>query len=145
MSSYRSTILSTKFSVKDKTEFQHKHNAVYYGKCSNEGCNNDYVGETKRHIVERIKDHNSKGNSSHLLKHSCENDHTHVWEKDFQILGNNYQSNFKQKISESLFIKQLKPTLNVNEKSIMLHLFNAFIIVIILIEASFHLFVQTRY
>ena len=52
-------------------------------KCPNEGCKDDYVGETKRRIVERIKDHNSKDNSSHLLKHAHENGHTHVWEKDF--------------------------------------------------------------
>ena len=124
MIGYRSTKLSTKFLVRDKTDFQHKHNVLYYGKCSNEGCKDDYVGETKRRIVQRIKDHNSKDNSSHLLKHGRENGHTHVWEKDFQILGNNYQSNFKQKRSESFYIKQLKPTLNVNEKSITLHLFN---------------------
>ena len=65
-----------------------------------------------------------KDNSSHLLKHACENGHTHVSQKDFQILGNDYQSNFKRKISESLFIRQLKPMLNVNEKLITLDLFN---------------------
>ena len=122
--SYESTKLSTKFPVKDKTDFQHKHNVVYYGKCPNEGCKDDYVGETKRRIVERIKDHNSKDNSSHLLKHACENGYTHVWKKDFKILGNNYQPNFIRKISESLFIRKLKPSLNVNEKSVPLHLFN---------------------
>ena len=92
-----------------------------------EECKDDDVGETKRRIAERIKDHNSKDNSSHLLKHACENGHIHVWEKDFQTLGNNYQSNFKRKISEPLFIRQLKPTLSVNEKSVPLYLFNCFI------------------
>ena len=48
MIGYRSTKLSTKFLVRDKTDFQHKHNVLYYGKCSNEGCKDDYVGETKR-------------------------------------------------------------------------------------------------
>ena len=62
--------------------------------------------------------------NSHLLKHAREKGHTHVWENDFKILGNNYQSNIKRKISEFLFIRQLKPTLNANEKSIPLHLFN---------------------
>ena len=102
-----------------------------------EGCKDDCVGETKSHIAERIKDHNSKERSSYLLKHACENGHTRVWEKHFQIFGKNYQLNFKQKLSESLFIWQLKPTLNVNEKSIALHLFNWFITVIIFREASF--------
>ena len=87
---------------------------MYYGKCPNEGCKGDYVGETKRRIVERIKDHNSKDNRSHLLKRASENCNIHIWKKDFQILGNNYQSNFKRKISESLFLRQLKYTLHVN-------------------------------
>ena len=39
--SYKSTKLSTKFPVKDKTDFQHKHYVVYYGKCPNEGCKDD--------------------------------------------------------------------------------------------------------
>ena len=63
-----------------------------------------------------IKGHNNKDNSSQLLQHAHENGHTHVWEKDFQILGNNCQSNFKYKINDSLFIIQLKPTLNVKER-----------------------------
>lgn len=45
-----------------------------------------YVGETKGHIVNRIKDNSNKDNSSHLLKHSCENVYTYAWEKYFQIL-----------------------------------------------------------
>ena len=122
--SYKITKLSTKIPAKNKTDFQHRPTVVYYGKCPSEGCKDDYVRETKRCTVERIKEHNGKGNNSHLLKHARKNGHTHVWEKDFQILGNNYQSNFKRKISESLRIRQLKPTLNVNEKSITLHLFN---------------------
>ena len=85
--SYKSTKFSTKFLVKNETDFQHRENVVNHGKCPSE-----------RGIVERMKDHNSKHNSSHLLKHARENGHTHVWEKDFEMLGNNYQSNFKQKI-----------------------------------------------
>ena len=62
--------------------------------------------------------------NSHKLKHSREEGHTHVWDKDVKVLGNNYRSAFKRKISEALFIKQLKPSLNVKEKSIRLHLYN---------------------
>ena len=116
MISYKSSTLSTKFLRKHKTDFHHKHNAVYYGKRPKAGCKDDYERETKRRIVERIKDHNNKNNSSHILNHAHENSHTHVWEKDFQISSNNYQSNVKPKISESLVIKRLKATLNLNEK-----------------------------
>ena len=85
-----------------------------------------YIGETNKGIIERIQDHSSRGKSSHLLKHARKKGHTHVWENDSEILGNNHQSNIKRKISESLYIRQLKPTLNANEKSIPLHLFNDF-------------------
>ena len=116
MISYKRIKRSTKFPVKYKTDFQHKNNVVYPSKCRSEGCYENYIGETNRRIVERIQDHNDRDKNSHLLKHAREKGHTHVWENDFKILGNNCQSNIKRKISESLFIRQLKPTLNANEK-----------------------------
>ena len=128
MISYKSTKLSIKFPVKDKTDFQHKNNVVYPSKCRSEGCCENYIRETNRRIVERIQDHNDRDKNSHLLKHAREKGHTHVWENDFKILGNNYQSNIKRKISESLFIRQLKPTLNANEKSIPLYIFHGYYI-----------------
>ena len=71
-----------------------------------------------------IQDHSNRDKNSLLLKYAREKGHTHVWENDFRILGNNYQSNIKCKISESLYIRHLKLTLNAQEKSIPLHLFN---------------------
>ena len=84
----------------------------------------DYIGETDGRIKERIIDHNKSDKNSHILKHSRKEGHTHVWDRDFKVLGNNYRSAFKRKISEALFIKKLKPSLNVKEKSIRLHLYN---------------------
>lgn len=81
------------------------------------------MGETDRRSIERIIDHNKRDKKSHLLKHAQNEKHTHVWEQDFKILGSNYQSNIKRKISESLFIRQLKPSLNKKEKSFPLHLY----------------------
>ena len=75
-------------------------------------------------VKERIIDHNKRDKNSHILKNSREEGHTHVWDVDFKFLGNNYHSAFKPKISEALFIKQLKPSLNVKEKSIRLHFYN---------------------
>ena len=43
---------------------------------------------------------------------------------DFEIVGSGYSSNFKRKISESLFIKKLKPDLNVQKESLRLSLYN---------------------
>ena len=122
---YQSKKLSeTKFELKDKRRFNHQNNLLYYSKCPNKTCNEDYVGETDRRIEERIVDHNKHDKNSHLLKHSREKNHQHVWENNFKVLDNNYRSNFKRKISEAVFIKQLKPSLNVKEKSIQLQLCN---------------------
>ena len=110
--------LGTKFHLKDKTRFIHQNNLVYYSKCPNKTYNEDCVGETDRRIEERIMDHNKRDKNFHLLKHSREKNHQLVWENNFKVLGNNYRSNCKRKISEALFIKQLKPSLNVKEKSI---------------------------
>ena len=84
----------------------------------------DYIRETERRIKERVIEHNKRDKNSHILKHSREEGQNHVWDKDFQVLGNNYRSALKRKISEALIIKQLKPSLNVKEQSIRLHFYN---------------------
>ena len=113
---YEGTKLSTQFPVKDRTKFEHRHNKVYFSRCPNITCNKRYVGETDRKIEERIMDHNKRDKNSHLLKHACKGQHTHVWNNDFKILNVNYKINIKRRISEALYIRALKPTLNVKEK-----------------------------
>ena len=96
---------------------------VYFIRCPNLTCNKTHAGETDRRIKERIMDHNKKVNRLHLRKHAPESQHTHVWKDDFKILnGNykNYKSSVKRKISEALYIRTLRPTLNVKEESIRL-------------------------
>ena len=89
---YEGTKLSTQFPVKDRTKFEHRHNIVYFSHCPNVTCNETYVGETERRIKEHIMDHNKRDKSLHLLKHTHENQHTHVWKDDFKILNGNYKS-----------------------------------------------------
>ena len=52
--------------------------------------------------------------NSHLLKHAREKSRNHVWLDDFKVLNSNYYieptTNIKRKISEALYIRQLKPT-----------------------------------
>ena len=69
-------------------------------------------------------DHNKGDKNSHLLNLFREKKYQHAWENNFKVFGNNYCSTFKKKISEALFIKQLKPSLNVKKKSIQLQLYN---------------------
>ena len=124
MVTYQSKKLACKFPVNYKIYFQHQNNVVYYGKCPNPNCKDDYIGETDKRVTERVIDHNKQDKKSHMLKHSRDKLDPRVWEYDFKLLVNNYQSNFKQKNSESLFIRQLKPSLNKQDKSIPLNLYN---------------------
>lgn len=121
---YKSTRLSSRFNIKDKTKPEHLHNVVYYVPCPNKRCKDDYIGETKRRTEKRSDEHRSKDKKSHVLQHSEKTKHKRVSLKDFKILGKGYRSNFRRKISESLFIKRLKPKLNVQKESYKLALFN---------------------
>ena len=60
-----------------------------------------------------------------MLKHSLENNHKQVSFEDFRILRNGYTNNkIKRKISEALFIRELRPSLNTQETSVTLLLYN---------------------
>ena len=121
---YNSMKLSSKFILKDKTKFEHMHNVVYHARCPNKKCNSHYGGQTKCRIEKRAIQHRSTDRNSHLFKHAEVTKHKRVNLHDFKILGKGYASDFKRKISESLFIKQLSPDLNIQKDSYKLSLFN---------------------
>ena len=99
---YASKKLGTKIQIKYKTKDQHKDDLVYYIKCPEPTCNEDYLGATGRRIVERSADHWRKDKQSHLLRHALNNYHKAVDVKGFKIMDPNYHNNrFKRKISEA--------------------------------------------
>ena len=123
--SYTGRKLGSLFQTKDQTIFEHKHDVIYHGKCPAENCVDDYIGETARRVNERIVDHTGRDINSHLLKHSIESGHKPLEAVDYKIIGTGYRNNTMQrKLSEALFIKELKPTLNKQEKSLPLKLFH---------------------
>ena len=88
-------------------------------------CNDNYTGEVKRRIFERVKDHNGRDFKSDLLKHVLENNHQHVSEKDFKIIGNSFRGNNKErKVAETVLNREIKPTLNIKDQSVPLQLFS---------------------
>ena len=119
--------LSSKFQVKDKTIFNHNHDIIYHGNCPESGCPDSYVEETARRVSERVLDHTGKNINSHLYEHSIETGHQTLEISEYRIIGNGYGNNWnKQKIAKTLLIKELKPTLNKQDKSIPLKLFKLF-------------------
>ena len=59
-----------------------------------------------------------------VTRNSCFTFPLHVWKDDFKILNGSYKSSIKRKISEALYTRALKPTLNVKGKSIKFELYN---------------------
>ena len=74
--------------------------------------------------MKRVGQHHGKDKSSHIFKHSQRTKHKKVDLKDFKILGKGYRTDFTRKISEALYIRTLKPDLNVKKESYKLLLFN---------------------
>ena len=89
----------------------------HYSNCPEPTCNEDYLGETGRRIIERSADHCGKEKQSHLLRHALNNNHKTVDLKDFKIIDSSYHNNmFKSKTSKALYIKQYKRSLNTQEQ-----------------------------
>ena len=120
MITYQRTKLSSRSQVKEQTKFEHRNDVVYCCKCPENDCDDFYIGETDRRISERIIDHKNL----HPLQHAQNKIYSRVWVNCFTILNSNYRSKINRKISESLYIRSKKPTLNTKETSMKLNLFN---------------------
>ena len=105
------------FKIIDTLNFEHKHDLVYHEKCLANNCDDDYIGETGPHISERIMGQNGRVTNSHLLKHYIQKEHQCLQIKDFVIIGSGLRNDtIKRKISEALWIQDLRLTLNRQEK-----------------------------
>ena len=68
--SFTGNKLNSCFNIKDKTKLEHRHDVIYLRKCPETRCNDNYIGEAKRRIFERVKDYNGRDFKSHQLKHT---------------------------------------------------------------------------
>ena len=121
---YRAKRLGSNFNIKDRIAFENQHNVVYHAKCPNRRCKSHYNGQTKCRIGKRTGQHRETDKQSHLYRHATGTRHRKVDIRSFKIVGKGYRSDFARKISESLFIKKLKPDLNIQKDSYKLLLFN---------------------
>ena len=70
-------------------------------------------------------DHYGRDDKSQLYEHAEKTGHENVNTDYFEILSNGYKNNkFKRKLAAALHIKHERPTLNVQEQSMHLKLFN---------------------
>jgi len=98
---------------KDQTEYQHKNNVIYKIYCKN--CDASYVGQTKRRLKIRIREHYNNimsDDSKHSVvsQHMVNYNHSFNW-NDVRILDS--ESNYnKRLISEMLHIKEQSNGIN---------------------------------
>jgi len=105
---------------KDYTEHSQKNNVVYKINCKN--CAS-YVGQTKRQIKTRIKEHynnikTNKSKHSVIKEHIINFDHNFDWD-NIKILDT--ESNYnKRLVSEMLHIKEQKNGINLHKDTELL-------------------------
>ena len=123
---YTGRKLGTNFVIKDRTPIEHEHNLVYKVTCPEPTCNATYVGEVSRRFSERVKDHSGRDHKSHVATHAMETGHKNVTIEDFDIVAKDKRlaNYYMRTTAEALMIKRKKPSLNAQEKSVPLKLFN---------------------
>ena len=77
---------STQFNVKDRTKFKHKHDVIYFGKCPEQNCTDNYLGESAWRISDRVIDHGGRDKESHLFQHAVGNEHHNASYDYFKII-----------------------------------------------------------
>ena len=105
--------------------FEHNHGVMHLRTSPEINCSDNSVDESKCGIPERIIDHSSRDQNSHLFKNSSYKTHPITSNSDFKIISSGFKNNYcRWKIADALLMKQIKPSLNVQEKSYELKLFN---------------------
>ena len=118
------TKLSQNFNVKDKVDGKHLSNFVYRHTCKNKKCDESYIGETARRRVIRTEEHGGRDKQSWIFKHSSTTKHPKAKDENFEVLATNYADRRRRKLAEAMFIRDEKPSLNVQRDSYKLVLFN---------------------
>ena len=83
-------------------------------------CDADYVGYTARHLHQRMAEHKNSAIGRHFLE--AHGNNNLLRESQFTVLRK-CQSKFDCLVFEMLFIKKLKPNLNIQTDSIRAKLF----------------------
>jgi len=98
---------------KDKLNVNQNTEVVYKINCKD--CDQAYIGQTKRHIETRIKEHrsnirNAYGNQSVVTNHRLQFNHDFEWDRP-EILHKE-KNRKKREIAEMFFIKKFKKSNN---------------------------------
>ena len=104
------TIKGLLMTPKDKDPIINKSGVIYRYKCNEDGCEEEYTGESARTFAERFKEHQK---SPCPIHDHCNTSGHKVTINSFTIIGREDQS-LTRAIKEALFIRVNDPSLNRN-------------------------------
>jgi len=101
---------------KDKLNDMQTTNIVYKLNCKH--CDKVYIGQTKRHLETRIKEHKNNikyasGRFSVVSNHRLQNDHDFNWDKPNILHKENNRK--KREVAEMFYIKRYENTINLQK------------------------------
>jgi len=70
-----------------------------------------------------MKDHSGRDHNSQVFKHSIEKGHQTITMNDITLLAKGFKTNSSREISEAFYIKEQKPSLNIQSLSKPIKLF----------------------
>ena len=113
------------FSIKDETKTTTPTWPYLLHEVSGSKCSENYTGEVARRLQERVDEHAWKDSKSHVLQYTHQSGHTTVSIVNFRSVKRGFKNHkIKRKISEALLTKKYRPSLNKQENSLFLMLFN---------------------
>ena len=104
------TIKDLLMTPKDKDPITNKSGVIYRFKCSEDGCEEEYIGESARTLAKRFKEHQK---SPCPIHNHCNISGHKADINNFSIIGREDQ-NLTRAIKEALFIRANDPSLNRN-------------------------------
>ena len=116
------TKLPTRFNIKDQVDAKHLSNFIYHHKCANKKCKDSYIGNTARRRTLRTEEHRGKDKNSWIFKHSSSTKHPRAKDSHFEFLASNDDNKRKGRLPEPMYLREMKPTLNVQKESFKLAL-----------------------
>ena len=84
--------LSNLLEIKDRTKFAYQYDVKYERNSQEDNCTDNYITQTTRRISGRIVEHNGRGQTFSLLKHSCSKHHQNAGTTDFKILSSDFKN-----------------------------------------------------
>ena len=101
---FKSRKLMDNFNTKSRTPMGLVSDIVYQFNCN--GCNASYIGETGRHLCERVKEHSQVSRNSSIVDHycSCQMRTGKVTIKEFKILKRSFNVTHERKVCEAFLL-----------------------------------------